>query len=152
MFYVLRSVVTYALRSKTELVLGFQITGTLVPFGILAESGRNVTELVLGFQITGTLVPFGIPAESNRNVQPSTPAAIRGTRGGQPPFAIQQAHSTTRATGASSWQHARRGPRAGEEGEGDVVVDFTTRRSVTDGGGGAECTEKKEKKARNNYV
>lgn len=44
------------------------------------------------------------------------------------------------------------GPRAGEEGEGDVVVDFTTRRSVTDGGGGAECTEKKQKKARNNYV
>ncbi len=43
-------------------------------------------------------------------------------------------------------------PRAGEEGEGDVVVDFTTRRSVTDGGGGAECTEKKQKKARNNYV
>ncbi len=35
-------VVMYAFRSKTELVPVFQSTGTLVPFGILAESGRNV--------------------------------------------------------------------------------------------------------------
>ena len=28
------------------------------------------TEIVLVFQSTGTLVPFGIPAESGRNVQP----------------------------------------------------------------------------------
>ena len=35
-------VVMYAFRSKTELVPVFQSTGTLVPFGIPAESGRNV--------------------------------------------------------------------------------------------------------------
>ena len=32
----------YALWSKTELVPVFQSTGTLVPFGIPAESSRNV--------------------------------------------------------------------------------------------------------------
>ena len=35
-------IVIYAFQSNTELVLVFQSTGTLVPFGILAESGRNV--------------------------------------------------------------------------------------------------------------
>ena len=35
-------IVIYAFRSNTELVLVFQSTGTLVPFGIPAESGRNV--------------------------------------------------------------------------------------------------------------
>jgi len=35
-------IVMYAFRSKTELVLVFQSTGTLVRFGITAESGRNV--------------------------------------------------------------------------------------------------------------
>ena len=32
----------YAIRTNAELVLVFQSTGTLVPFGIPAESGRNV--------------------------------------------------------------------------------------------------------------
>jgi len=35
-------VVMYAFRSKTELVPVFQSTGTQVPFGIPAESGRNL--------------------------------------------------------------------------------------------------------------
>jgi hypothetical protein len=41
-------IVMYAFRSNTELVPVFQSTGTLVPFGILAESGRNVPPSVLG--------------------------------------------------------------------------------------------------------
>ena len=32
----------YAIRTNAELVPVFQSTGTLVPLGILAESGRNV--------------------------------------------------------------------------------------------------------------
>ena len=35
-------IVMYAFRSNKELFPGFQGTGTLVPFGIPAESGRNV--------------------------------------------------------------------------------------------------------------
>jgi hypothetical protein len=35
-------IVMYAFRSNTELIPVFQSTGTLVPFGIPAESGRNV--------------------------------------------------------------------------------------------------------------
>ena len=35
-------IVMYAFRSNTELVLVFQSTGNLVPFGFSAESGRNV--------------------------------------------------------------------------------------------------------------
>ena len=40
------------------------------------------------------------------------------------------------------------GRRVGEEGEGDGVADFTTRRSVTDGrgGGGAECSKKSRRR------
>ncbi len=40
-----------------------------------------------------------------RQTRPITP--------GQPPIAIQQAHSTTLATGASSWWHAQRGAKGG---------------------------------------
>ena len=42
--HVLRTtyIVMYAFQSKMELVLVFQSTGTLVPTGIPAESGRNV--------------------------------------------------------------------------------------------------------------
>jgi hypothetical protein len=35
-------IVMYAIRTNAELVPVFQSTGTLVPFGIPAESGRNV--------------------------------------------------------------------------------------------------------------
>jgi hypothetical protein len=53
-------------RSRTELVL---CTTYIERYAFWSN-----TELVRVFQSTGTLVPFGIPAESGRNVPPSSPS------------------------------------------------------------------------------
>jgi len=46
---------------------------------------RSNTELVPVFQSTGTLAPFGIPAESGRNVPPGTFAAGTTVNDGESP-------------------------------------------------------------------